>query len=277
MRSASPPPQVDLHYNGFCNTVLWQLFHYVPLNIDSKLSETRTLQVGAPGCALTKVSAPPSITLAYQLSSHVPPIASGMRGCSTHSIVPPGTPRDSCYNHPAQCYHDGWRPASALEPPLLVGLGALCQASPAHMTGEEGVVSGNSGPLCWAGLVLNGCFGRLLGGSVQFQWAAHQAANQRFGDVVLRNYCAGDVVWVQDYHLMLLPAILKQRMPKMKVRPSCCSRALGSRWTRPGKFAEVPAVLRGTSSLPSWRASKHAACSHCTLRGLPLLHRYQPV
>eukprot|EP00887_Chlorella_sp_A99_P006844 scaffold2.g6844.t1 len=23
----------DLHYNGFCNSVLWQLFHYVPLNI----------------------------------------------------------------------------------------------------------------------------------------------------------------------------------------------------------------------------------------------------
>ena len=39
--------QVDLHYNGFCNSVLWQLFHYVPLNIDSKLSETRTLQARA--------------------------------------------------------------------------------------------------------------------------------------------------------------------------------------------------------------------------------------
>ena len=37
-------PQVDLHYNGFCNSVLWQLFHYVPLNTDTKLSETRTLQ-----------------------------------------------------------------------------------------------------------------------------------------------------------------------------------------------------------------------------------------
>ena len=36
--------QVDLHYNGFCNSVLWQLFHYVPLNTDTKLSETRTLQ-----------------------------------------------------------------------------------------------------------------------------------------------------------------------------------------------------------------------------------------
>ena len=41
------PKVFDLHYNGFCNSVLWQLFHYVPLNMDSKLSETRTLQVGA--------------------------------------------------------------------------------------------------------------------------------------------------------------------------------------------------------------------------------------
>ena len=52
---------------------------------------------------------------------------------------------------------------------------------------------------------------------LQFQWAAHQSANQRFADVVLRNYSAGDVVWVQDYHLMLLPAMLKNRAPKMKV------------------------------------------------------------
>ncbi len=35
--------QVDLHYNGFCNSVLWQLFHYIPLNLESKLSDTRTL------------------------------------------------------------------------------------------------------------------------------------------------------------------------------------------------------------------------------------------
>lgn len=27
----------DLHYNGFCNSVLWQLFHYVPLNIGAPL------------------------------------------------------------------------------------------------------------------------------------------------------------------------------------------------------------------------------------------------
>ena len=35
--------------------------------------------------------------------------------------------------------------------------------------------------------------------------------------VVFNNYKEGDVVWVQDYHLMLLPALLKQRFPRMKV------------------------------------------------------------
>ena len=84
----------DLHYNGFCNSVLWQLFHYVPLNIDSKLSETRTLQ---------------------------------------------------------------------------------------------------------------------------FQWQAHQYANKLFADVILQHYRPGDIVWVQDYHLMPLAAILKEKHPRMKV------------------------------------------------------------
>ncbi len=36
-----------MHYNGFCNSVLWPLFHYVPLNIDSwlKMSEHRAMQM----------------------------------------------------------------------------------------------------------------------------------------------------------------------------------------------------------------------------------------
>ncbi|KAK9828321.1 hypothetical protein WJX74_008705 [Apatococcus lobatus] len=88
------PSLVDLHYNGFCNSVLWQLFHYVPLNTESKLSETKTLQK---------------------------------------------------------------------------------------------------------------------------QWAAYQAANHAFAEAVLKVHRPGDVVWVQDYHLMLLPGILKTRVPDMKV------------------------------------------------------------
>ncbi|MEW5311818.1 MAG: hypothetical protein WDW38_003503 [Sanguina aurantia] len=87
---------VDLYYNGFCNSVLWQLFHYVPLNIDSwqKMAEHRAMQM---------------------------------------------------------------------------------------------------------------------------QWQAYQVANQKFADVVLEHYQGNDIVWIQDYHLMLLPSLLKNSVPKMKV------------------------------------------------------------
>ncbi len=39
---------LDLYYNGFCNSVLWQLFHYVPLDsLDSwgRMTEHRTMQM----------------------------------------------------------------------------------------------------------------------------------------------------------------------------------------------------------------------------------------
>ena len=44
---------------------------------------------------------------------------------------------------------------------------------------------------------------------------------RRFADVLLKHYKPGDVVWVQDYHLMLLPQLLKQSQPKMKVLMAC--------------------------------------------------------
>ena len=101
--------------------------------------------------------------------------------------------------------------------------------------------------------------------AAQFQWAAHQAANQKFGNVVLRNYCAGDVVWVQDYHLMLLPAILKSRMPKMKVRlapPGCphwtCSLDL---WIEPQAVAEQLHAI-GTLAWKSHLFTVFACVSH---------------
>ena len=54
--------------------------------------------------------------------------------------------------------------------------------------------------------------------TLQYQWAAHQDANRKFAKVVFEHYQDGDMVWVQDYHLMLLPALLKNRKPKMKAR-----------------------------------------------------------
>ncbi|KAL7420149.1 Trehalose-6-P synthase/phosphatase complex synthase subunit [Cryptotrichosporon argae] len=40
-------------------------------------------------------------------------------------------------------------------------------------------------------------------------WLAYREANMRFADVVSGFAKAGDVVWVQDYHLMLLPMLLR--------------------------------------------------------------------
>ncbi len=63
--------------------------------------------------------------------------------------------------------------------------------------------------------------------------------------MVLRNYAPGDVVWVQDYHLMLLPALLKLRAPKMKARPGARPRRAPQPARRPaapppGRRARAP-------------------------------------
>ena len=39
------------------------------------------------------------------------------------------------------------------------------------------------------------------------QWQAYVQANQMFADVVAKTYREGDIVWVQDYHLMLVPKV----------------------------------------------------------------------
>jgi trehalose 6-phosphate synthase/phosphatase len=44
-----------------------------------------------------------------------------------------------------------------------------------------------------------------------------QVANDRFSKVILNNYMSHDIIWIQDYHLMVLPSLLKAQVPKMKV------------------------------------------------------------
>lgn len=48
-------------------------------------------------------------------------------------------------------------------------------------------------------------------------WEQYLAINQRFADAVLAIAKEGDMVWVHDYHLMLLPEMLKRRMAGLKV------------------------------------------------------------
>ena len=48
-------------------------------------------------------------------------------------------------------------------------------------------------------------------------WAAYAEANQRFCDVVVEQYREGDRIWVHDYHLMLLPGLLREKLPEAAI------------------------------------------------------------
>ncbi|KAF8636145.1 hypothetical protein AX17_003758 [Amanita inopinata Kibby_2008] len=40
-------------------------------------------------------------------------------------------------------------------------------------------------------------------------WNQYVAVNKRFADTIMENIQEGDIIWVNDYHLMLLPALLR--------------------------------------------------------------------
>lgn len=46
---------------------------------------------------------------------------------------------------------------------------------------------------------------------------AYERVNQRFAEEVSRHYRPGDHIWVHDYQLMLLPALLRERFPDARI------------------------------------------------------------
>ena len=44
-------------------------------------------------------------------------------------------------------------------------------------------------------------------------WADYYLMNQKFADRIVEIYQPGDIVWIHDYHLLLLPSLLRQRLP----------------------------------------------------------------
>ena len=48
-------------------------------------------------------------------------------------------------------------------------------------------------------------------------WTAYREVNQAFADAVVREYRDGDTIWVHDYQLMLLPALLRSRLPHARI------------------------------------------------------------
>lgn len=45
------------------------------------------------------------------------------------------------------------------------------------------------------------------------QWQAYQRVNQKFADVIADNMDGVDKIWIHDYHLLLLPQMIKERFP----------------------------------------------------------------
>lgn len=48
-------------------------------------------------------------------------------------------------------------------------------------------------------------------------WEAYKRVNQQFADVILQYIQPGDTLWVHDYHLMLLPALLREKHPDLNI------------------------------------------------------------
>ncbi|THH21691.1 hypothetical protein EUX98_g8296 [Antrodiella citrinella] len=43
------------------------------------------------------------------------------------------------------------------------------------------------------------------------------AVNQRFADAIVSTYRDGDIIWVNDYHLMLLPSMIRSKLPNATI------------------------------------------------------------
>ncbi|WP_163996333.1 bifunctional alpha,alpha-trehalose-phosphate synthase (UDP-forming)/trehalose-phosphatase [Pyxidicoccus caerfyrddinensis] len=48
-------------------------------------------------------------------------------------------------------------------------------------------------------------------------WEIYRKVNERFADLVVRHYQPGDTIWVHDYQLMLVPGLLRQRLPDARI------------------------------------------------------------
>jgi trehalose 6-phosphate synthase/phosphatase len=51
----------------------------------------------------------------------------------------------------------------------------------------------------------------------QSNWEYYQAVNQKFAEAVLKIAEPGDVIWIHDYQLLLLPALIRKELPDVSI------------------------------------------------------------
>lgn len=48
-------------------------------------------------------------------------------------------------------------------------------------------------------------------------WVFYVKVNQAFADKVVKNYKRGDIIWIHDYHLCLVPQMIRQKLPDAQI------------------------------------------------------------
>ncbi|ODV86318.1 glycosyltransferase family 20 protein [[Candida] arabinofermentans NRRL YB-2248] len=48
-------------------------------------------------------------------------------------------------------------------------------------------------------------------------WNDYEAVNRAFADNIIAQYKEGDIIWVHDYHLMLVPKMLREKLPNASI------------------------------------------------------------
>ena len=48
-------------------------------------------------------------------------------------------------------------------------------------------------------------------------WDVYESVNARFADAVVANYRPGDLIWVHDYQLLRVPALVRERLPDARI------------------------------------------------------------
>ncbi|KAI7340729.1 alpha,alpha-trehalose phosphate synthase-like protein subunit [Hortaea werneckii] len=48
-------------------------------------------------------------------------------------------------------------------------------------------------------------------------WEFYRNVNQAFADKIVESYKRGDTIWIHDYHLLLVPAMIRQKLPDAQI------------------------------------------------------------
>jgi trehalose 6-phosphate synthase/phosphatase len=66
-------------------------------------------------------------------------------------------------------------------------------------------------------------------------WETYRSVNARFADAIVRELTVGDLVWIHDYHLMLVPRLVREQCPWARI-----AFFLHTAFPKPESFGRLP-------------------------------------